>query len=70
MTPPCPAPAGHVWEAHVFALTGPAGVRFVVARDGDGWTLFGADGTILRDGVTPARLPAVLLSILTAIPTE
>ena len=60
MTPPCPAPPGHVWQPHVFALVGPAGLRLVVARDGDGWTLFDADGTITRDGVSPARLAALV----------
>lgn len=66
MTPPCPAPAGHVWEAHVFALTGPAGVRLVVARDGDGWAVYHATGTILRDGVTSTRLPEVVGALVGA----
>lgn len=70
MTPPCPAPAGHVWEAHVFALVGPDGLRFVAARDGETWTLYDAQGTIIRDGVTAARLPAVLSALLNPSPQE
>ena len=60
VTPPCPAPPGHVWQPHVFALVGPGGLRLVVARDGGGWTLFDADGTVLRDGVTAERLAALV----------
>lgn len=60
MTPPCPAPPGCTWEAHVFALVGPDGLRFVAARDGETWTLYDAQGTIIRDGVTPARLAALV----------
>ena len=60
MTPPCPAPPGCTWEPHVFALTGPAGLRLVAARDGDAWTVYDADGTIIRDGVTSARLAALV----------
>lgn len=55
MTPPAP----------VLPLEG-----LVIARDGATWTVYDATGTILRDGVTSARLPAVLLSLLTAIPAE
>lgn len=60
VTPPCPAPPGCTWEAQVVALVRPGGLRLVVARDGDAWTLFDADGTILRDGVTSARLAALV----------
>lgn len=70
MTPPCPAPAGDVWEAHVFALVGPDGLRFVAARDGATWTLYDAQGTIIRDGVRPDRLPAVLLALVSPAPKE
>lgn len=60
MTPPCPAPPGHVWQPHVFALVGPAGLRLVVARADEGWTVYAADGTITRDGVTAERLATLV----------
>ena len=60
MTPPCLAPPGYHWEAHVLALVGPAGLRLVAARDGEAWTLFDADGAILRDDVTAERLAALV----------
>lgn len=78
MTPPCPAPAGMRWAvlpadgdipaAH--ALVSAAGLRLVAARDGDGWTLYGPQGTIIRDGVTAARLPAAILALVSPSPTE
>ena len=45
MTPPAP----------VLALEG-----LVIARDGETWTVYDAQGTILRDGVTSTRLPEVV----------
>lgn len=45
MTPPAP----------VLPLEG-----LVIARDGETWTVYDAAGTILRDGVTAARLPEVV----------
>lgn len=74
MTPPCPAPAGMRWAvipadgAHPTAgvLVSTAGVRLVVARDGDGWAVYHATGTILRDGVTSTRLPEVVGALVGA----
>lgn len=60
MTPPCPAPPGCTWEAEVYALRDEAGLRLVAARDGAAWTVYDADGTIIRDGVSPARLAALV----------
>lgn len=60
MTPPCPAPPGCTWEALVVALVGPGSLRLVVARADEAWTVYDADGTILRDGVSPARLAALV----------
>lgn len=51
MTPPAPA----------LRIEG-----FVAARDGDGWTLYHADGTIIRDGVSSARLPEVVGALVGA----
>ena len=45
MTPPAP----------VLPLEG-----LVIARDGATWTVYDATGTILRDGVSSARLPEVV----------
>ena len=45
MTPPAPA----------LSLEG-----LVIARDGETWTVYDATGTIIRDGVTSARLPDVV----------
>ena len=45
MTPPAP----------VLPLEG-----FVIARDGATWTVYDATGTIIRDGVSSARLPEVV----------
>jgi len=64
LTVPCPAPDGCRWvalplegvcpEGH--ALVNAAGLCLALVRDGDGWTIHGSDGRILRDGVTDARL--------------
>lgn len=77
MTPPCPAPPGCTWEAlpHesaavAFVLAAEEVDLLVAVAEGAVWDLYHADGTIIRDSVTAARLPAVLLSLLTAIPTE
>lgn len=79
MTPPAP---GLLMEAHAFTVSDHSGPRLVVAREGATWTVYrvtvtvdddGATGrhlTILRDGVAPDRLPAVLLSLLNTSPTE
>lgn len=64
MSDPCPAPPGCRWEAEVYALRDAAGLRLVIARDGDGWTVYSADGTILRDAVTDGRLPEVVAASL------
>ena len=45
MTPPAP----------VLRIEG-----LVIARDGATWTVYDAQGTILRDGLTPARLAALV----------
>lgn len=78
MTPPCPAPAGMRWAVlpadgdlpTAGVLVSDAGVHIVVARDGATWTVYDVSGTIIRDGVRPERLPAVLLSLLNTSPTE
>lgn len=45
-------------------MTAPAPVLplegLVIARDGATWTVYDATGTILRDGVSSARLPEVV----------
>lgn len=72
MTAPRPAPAGLRWAvlpadgAHpaAYALVAADGLRLVIARDGETWTVYDASGTILRDGVRPDRLPAVLIAVL------
>jgi len=70
MTPPCPAPAGYRWDRvplgslDGWGLADAAGYRLLAVRYADGWTLTTGDGTILRDGVTAARLPAVLIALL------
>lgn len=51
MTPPAP----------VLRLDG-----LVVARDGETWTVYDATGTIIRDGVTSARLPEVVGALVGA----
>lgn len=78
MTPPCPAPAGYRWAVlpadgdlpTAGVLVSAAGVHIVVARHGETWTVYDAAGTILRDGVRPDRLPAVLLAIVSPSPRE
>ena len=69
-------------EAHAFTVSDAGGPRLVVAREGETWTVYRVtvtvddDGNvgrhldIARDGVRPDRLPAVLLSLLNASPTE
>ena len=76
MTPPCPAPSTLRMEAHAFTVSDHSGPRLVVAREGGAWTVYRVtistadDGTIgrhldiARNGVTAARLPAVLLALL------
>jgi len=73
VTPPAP---GLRMEAHAFTVSDRSGPRLVVAREGATWTVYrvsvtvdddGATGRhldIIRDGVTAARLPAVLLALL------
>lgn len=73
MTPPAP---GLLMEAHAFTVSDAGGLRLVVAREGSAWTVYrvtvtisddGATGRhldIIRDGVTAARLPAVLIALL------
>lgn len=63
-------------EAHAFTVSDHSGPRLVVAREGEGWTVYrvtvtvdddgnvGRHLTIARDGVRPDRLPAVLLAVL------
>lgn len=68
MTAPCPAPAGCHWEAEVYALRDAAGLRFIIARDGAAWTVYGPTGAILRDGVSADRL-ALLLGVDATDPT-
>ena len=78
MTAPFPAPAGLRWAvlpaddanpaAHAMAAAD--GLRLVIARDGETWTVYDAQGTILRDGVRPDRLPAVLLALVNPSPKE
>lgn len=82
MTPPCPAPSTLRMEAHAFTVSDAGGPRLVVAREGDCWTVYrvtvtisddGATGRhldILRDGVRPDRLPAVLIDLLNPSPQE
>ena len=82
MTPPCPAPSTLRMEAHAFTVSDAGGPRLVVAREGETWTVYrvtvtvdddgnvGRHLTILRDGVTAARLPAVLIDLLNPTPTE
>ena len=70
MSDPCPAPPGCRWEAEVYALRDAAGLRLVIARDGDGWTVYGSDGTILRDAVADGRLPDAIAAALNLPPTE
>ena len=53
MTPPAP----------VLPLEG-----FVIARDGATWTVYDATGTIIRDGVSSARLPEVVGALVEAPP--
>ena len=73
MTPPAPTLC---MEAHVFTVSDRSGPRLVVAREGEGWTVYRVtvttadDGTIgrhliiARDGVRPDRLPATLIALL------
>lgn len=68
MSDPCPAPPGCRWEAEVYALRDAAGLRLVIARDGDVWTVYGRNGTILRDAVSAERL-ALLLGVDAPDPT-
>ena len=82
MTPPCPAPPKILMEAHAFTFSDHSGPRLVVAREGGAWAVYrvivtvdddGATGRhldIIRDGVTAARLPAVLIDLLNPTPTE
>ena len=51
MTPPAP----------VLRIDG-----LVIARDGETWTVYDATGTILRDGVSSARLPEVVGALVGA----
>ena len=69
MSDPCPAPPGCRWEAEVYALRDAAGLHLVIARDGDGWTVYGPTGVIFRDGVSAERL-ALLLGVDAADPTS
>ncbi len=69
-------------EAHAFTVSDAGGPRLVVAREGATWTVYrvtvtifddGATGRhldIARDGVTAARLPAVLIDRLNLSPHE
>ena len=78
MTAPRPAPAGLRWAvlpaddanpaAH--AMAADDGLRLVIARDGETWTVYDASGTILRDGVLPQRLPAVLSTLIPRLRLE
>ena len=51
-------------------MTPPAPVQLieglVIARDGATWTVYDAQGFILRDGVTSARLPEVVGALVGA----
>lgn len=79
MTPPAPK---ILMEAHAFTVSDAGGPRLVVAREGDCWTVYrvtistaddgtiGRHLTIARDGVTAARLPAVLIALLFPSPQE
>lgn len=79
MTPPTPK---ILMEAHAFTVSGPAGPRLVVAREGETWTVYrvtvavdddgtiGRHLTIARDGVRPDRLPAAILALVNPSPTE
>ena len=53
MTPPAP----------VLRIDG-----LVIARYGETWTVYDATGTILRDGVTAARLPEVVGALVETPP--
>lgn len=71
MTPP-----GLLMEAHAFTVSDHSGPRLVVARHSETWTVYrvtvtvdddgnvGRHLTIIRDGVRPERLPAVLIALL------
>ena len=79
MTPPAP---GLRMEAHAFTVSDAGGPGLVVAREGATWTVYrvsvtvdddGATGRhldIIRDGVTAARLPAVLIDLISPSPQE
>lgn len=82
MTPPCPAPPKILMEAHAFTVSDHSGPHLVVAREGATWTIYRVavtvddDGNvgrhldIARNGVTAARLPAVLIALLFPAPQE
>lgn len=77
MTPPCPAPAGCTWEAlpHesaavAFVLAAEEVDLLVAVPEGAVWDLYHADGAIIRDGVTAARLPAAILALVSPAPKE
>lgn len=71
-----PEPPGLLMEAHAFTVSDRSGPRLVVAREGEGWTVYrvtvtvdddgnvGRHLTIARDGVRPDRLPATLIALL------
>lgn len=50
-------------------MTPPApGLHLVLAREGATWTVYDATGTILRDGVSSARLPEVVGALVETPP--
>lgn len=52
-------------------MTPPApGLHLVLAREGETWTVYDAAGTIIRDGVTAARLPEVVGALVGAPATD
>lgn len=46
--------------------TNALGLHLVLAREGETWTVYDASGTIIRDGVTAARLPEVVGALVSA----